>query len=715
MKLSVIITAHDEGLLLHKAILSIRDALSFASIKNYEIVVHVDNASLDMEKYLNSEAFSEHGVVLYKNTFGDISDSRNFCVNKATGDYIFFIDADDLISRNFFKIAMPLIEKQDNILIHAESCLSFDDNAIGRNLWIMSSSGEMKTDIYHLFEKNLWISSVLGKKEIFENTPYRKVHNGYGNEDYAFNLETLGKGISHRVAPGTVYFYRKKAVSLLSQSNLNRLTQRYMKLFDLDYWKKEKIRVRGEADEKKPPLSERIKNSSRNIYVSARSNVFLNTFITPMATLAKKVTGVKLIQTPRVPDNIIEQWKYISKIEPQLYPTKSSLKALTRYDARINNMASDAFSRLARKSTISRADYIFVVPWVKIGGADKVLINYLNALREIKPNWKIAVITTLASKNEWASKIPDNACLFDYGNVAKNLYDDEERDILFTRLIIQLQSKRIHIINSEFAYNWAYSHRMLLEANYDLRISLFCHDIIPNTNGEGVFDYADPYASRVEPYVSHIFTDNKAVIDKLVTSYGFNQEKIKVHFQPFVGEIYAHKKNNKNSQLRILWASRICTQKKPELVIKIAENLESNKYHIDMYGSIECGYDKKMFSGIDALEYRGGFNGLDSIDIEDYDCFLYTSFIDGLPNIILEVASKGLPIVASDAGGVKDFIRDKNTGILVSGDDPSSYVKALEYIYNNRDSAKELAENASCLLRKRHSWDSFVKSIKEDF
>ena len=122
-----------------------------------------------------------------------------------------------------------------------------------------------------------------------------------------------------------------------------------------------------------------------------------------------------------------------------------------------------------------------------------------------------------------------------------------------------------------------------------------------------------------------------------------------------------------------------------------------------------------MFSGIDTLEYRSGFNGLDSIDIEDYDCFLYTSFIDGLPNIILEVASKGLPIVASDAGGVKDFIKDKNTGILVSGDDPSSYVKALEYIYNNRDSAKELAENASCLLKKRHSWDSFVKSIKEDF
>lgn len=715
MLLSIIITAHDEGLLLHKAILSVNAALSYASINDFEIIVHIDNITQGMKSYVESDAFKNHNIILYKNTFCDLSDSRNFCVNKASGDYIFFIDADDLISNNFFINAMPLVEK-DCVLVHPESCLSFDDAGKGRTLWIMSDSGDMKEDAYTLFEKNLWISSVLGKKKVFKDNPYKKIHNGYGNEDYAFNLETLGKNIPHRVAPKTVYFYRKKVTSLLSKSNSNRLTQRRVNLFDLNYWKESGIGSEAIANKPGTLLKSRIKTTGRNAYISARNNALLNTFITPVATLARGVTGIKKNKSSRIPDYIYAQWKNISEIEPQLYPTKCAIKDLGRYDAHVNNMASRAYSRLARTSTINSADYIFIVPWVNIGGADKVLINYLNAMKEIRPDWRIAVITTLPSKNEWASKIPDNACLFDYGNEAKVLYNDEEKDILLTRLIVQLQSNKIHIINSEFAYKWAYNHKLLIEANYDLRISLFCHDIIPNTNGKGIFDYADPYASRIEPYVNHIFTDNDAEAKRLISNYGFRKDIIKTHFQPFVGKIKPPKKTPKKEKMRILWASRICTQKKPELVAEIAKQLNSSIYHIDMYGRLDPRYDKKMFSNINSLSYCGSFNGLDSIsNIEQYDCFLYTSFVDGLPNIILEVAALGLPIISSDAGGIKDFIKNEDTGILVSSNDVADYVKALEHIRDNPEFAMRIANNATKLLKERHSWNSFIDAIKEDF
>ena len=122
-----------------------------------------------------------------------------------------------------------------------------------------------------------------------------------------------------------------------------------------------------------------------------------------------------------------------------------------------------------------------------------------------------------------------------------------------------------------------------------------------------------------------------------------------------------------------------------------------------------------MFSNINSLTYRGSFNGLKSINAAQYDCFLYTSYVDGLPNTILEVASMGLPIVASDAGGIKDFIKNKKTGILVSDKEASAYVKALEYLRNNPEVSGEFALNAIKLLEERHSWDSFVKAVKEDF
>lgn len=715
MNLSIIITAHDEGILLHKALLSVFSALSFASIDDYEVIIHIDNETEETKKYLNSSAFNFKNVKVYKNSFGDLGLSRNFCIKKASGKYVFILDADDLISENFFKVALEILGKKDKVLIHPESCLSFEDAGKYRNLWRMTSSQDIKSDAFIMLEKNKWISSIIGDRNIFLSYPYKPTCNGYGNEDYALNMDTINAGIRHLVAPGTVHFYRKSPSSLLAKSTAKGLTQRKSDLFDIAYWKNfssDDIRNKDKATLSK---NEIVKRKARKLYLNARNNRVLNVFITPVATVARKATGIKLIKPPRIPDDIFEQWKNISEIEPQLFPTKDFISKLSWYDERKNNLASDAYLKLCKQAKFTYADYIFIVPWVTVGGADKVLINYLKALRVIHPKWKVAVITTLPSKNEWAAKLPKNTCLFDYGNLAKDLYDDNERDILLSRLIVQLGAKKIHIINSEAAYNWAYRHSSLVESEYDLRLSLFCHDIIPHTKGKGIYDYADPLASRIESFVTNVFTDNNAVIDRLVSNYGFRRGIIKTHFQPFTDDIDSLGRNAGGKQLRVLWASRICAQKRPELVVEIAKQLNPDDCRIDMYGKMDSQYNKKMFSGVSALKYCGSFNGLDSINLDQYDCFLYTSFIDGLPNTILEIAAKGLPIIASDAGGIKDFVIDKETGMLVSDKNTTAYVKALEYIRKDPESAKKFANNATRLLKKRHSWEAFIETIKEDF
>lgn len=714
MILSIAITAHNEGLLLHKAIQSVRNSLSFAAIDDYEILLHIDNGTPEMMSYVNSSSFCRDKVKIFENKFGDLGDSRNYCIDHAAGKYIFFLDADDLISENFLKVAIETLENNDNVLVHAESCLSFEDSGKYRCLWKLISSGTKESDAFNLFEKNMWISSVIGKRGIFVNHKYTKIQDGYGYEDFVFNIETINSGIKHLVAPGTAQFYRKSDSSLLAQSEANHVAQRYSSLFDFFFWKNFDAGLVERSNDSKTAKRDKVKRAVRSVYVNARKNAFLNAFITPAATVAKRVTGTKFIKPQKVDDSLLHQWKIISKIEPQLYPTKNSVNNLNRYSSSKNNLASEAYLKIASEATFQKADYIFIVPWVAVGGADKVLIHYLNALKELHPEWKIAVITTLPAKNEWKSKLPDNTHLFDYGNAAKDLYDSVERDVLFTRLIIQLQAKTLHIINSEYGYRWAYNHSLLIKKNYNLRLSLFCHDIIPNTKGEGVFDYADPLARRISPCVKRIFTDNDAIIGVLTNKYGFNRDIIKTHFQP--SEMKIEKPVlRKSKKINILWASRVSAQKRPELLLEIANMLDPNLYHIDMYGKMEVSYGKDFADNVSSLDYRGSFNGIDSIDVSKYDCFLYTSYIDGLPNTILEIASKGLPIIASDAGGVKDFIKNKKTGMLVSSDEPTAYVEALEFIRKNPEKSKELAENAIKLIKKQHSWKAFIESVKDDF
>jgi glycosyltransferase involved in cell wall biosynthesis len=50
---------------------------------------------------------------------------------------------------------------------------------------------------------------------------------------------------------------------------------------------------------------------------------------------------------------------------------------------------------------------------------------------------------------------------------------------------------------------------------------------------------------------------------------------------------------------------------------------------------------------------------------------------DGLPNVLLEAQSQGLPVVASRAGAIAELVVDGVTGLLVEPDDPKGLAEAL--------------------------------------
>ena len=96
--------------------------------------------------------------------------------------------------------------------------------------------------------------------------------------------------------------------------------------------------------------------------------------------------------------------------------------------------------------------------------------------------------------------------------------------------------------------------------------------------------------------------------------------------------------------------------------------------------------------------------------INKYSIYLYTSLYDGLPNSPIEAALCGLPIVASNVGGLKYFIQDK--GQLVDNlDEPKDYATAIISILNNpaayTDKSDQLKEKAF----SEHSENAFNKEV----
>jgi hypothetical protein len=331
---------------------------------------------------------------------------------------------------------------------------------------------------------NRWVSTSMARRKIYEQTPYLPTEKGFGHEDYAFNMQTLAKGVMHEVVPETTLFYRRKADSLMSSSNKKMVTQPYMELLNIEYI------------QSLPPILP--------IQHYSPSRIKLPTFV-QKAMIDINGIDAEIQPTPEICSN-----------------------GLPLHDPDTNNRNVAPAFREIIKNVDRLPDYVFIVPWIVPGGADKVLINYLEALKTLRPKWRIAVITTLPSDNQWAHLLPSNTYHLDFGNNAIWL-NETEKDVLMSRLLIQLKCKKLHIINSGYGYQWVMNHMDLVRHNFRLDCSVFNY---VKTSQGFEYSYVEPEIREIYPVIRHIFTDNQAVIDQAIARNGFDPSKFKVHHQP---------------------------------------------------------------------------------------------------------------------------------------------------------------------------------------
>src|SRR5690606_13445176 len=123
-----------------------------------------------------------------------------------------------------------------------------------------------------------------------------------------------------------------------------------------------------------------------------------------------------------------------------------------------------------------------------------------------------------------------------------------------------------------------------------------------------------PYAYDA---VNSVFTDCKAIGTLLMEEYGYNTDKFITHYQPVTTSLEAPRAGS-NIKLRVLWASRIAKQKRPDILAAIGKDLAGSEIEIDVYGSFQDGYNKSLFDNIENITYIRQFNGIDDLPTKDY-------------------------------------------------------------------------------------------------
>jgi len=73
---------------------------------------------------------------------------------------------------------------------------------------------------------------------------------------------------------------------------------------------------------------------------------------------------------------------------------------------------------------------------------------------------------------------------------------------------------------------------------------------------------------------------------------------------------------------------------------------------------------------------------------------------DGIPNVIIEALSQGVPVVATDVSGIGEVVLHNTTGLLVDQRDSRALADAIRTLATHREQALAMAEEGKQLVRR---------------
>lgn len=88
---------------------------------------------------------------------------------------------------------------------------------------------------------------------------------------------------------------------------------------------------------------------------------------------------------------------------------------------------------------------------------------------------------------------------------------------------------------------------------------------------------------------------------------------------------------------------------------------------------------------------------------------------DGLPTVIMEAMSNGLPVISTAVMGVADVVRHGQTGLLLPERDASALAEAVRHLAENRDEAMAMAARARELIATMFDTEANLSSLARLF
>jgi glycosyltransferase involved in cell wall biosynthesis len=114
------------------------------------------------------------------------------------------------------------------------------------------------------------------------------------------------------------------------------------------------------------------------------------------------------------------------------------------------------------------------------------------------------------------------------------------------------------------------------------------------------------------------------------------------------------------------------------------------------------------------VEFHGGLYGADFVEaLSSLDVYCQPSRAEGLCMTAIEAMACGLPVVASDVGGLSESVIDGETGYLVTPDDVDAFVERIEGLLDDPERRQEFGRRGRERVLERYSQAAFADAFEE--
>lgn len=408
--------------------------------------------------------------------------------------------------------------------------------------------------------------------------------------------------------------------------------------------------------------------------------------------------------------NSLGMWKKETKI-----PTENIISPFNGKDFYRNLFISFQNMRF------EKYDIVITINTLRPGGISKLLYQYLEAISK-SPSYNTKILVLSVDIGKANNRTFNNV---DFLFVKELLGINFSQNIYNGLLKLIIKKYDIGVLwnfNCIYTYNFIDDNRNFInDSNIKLFGMIFSHWIDHKTGKE--IGMAHDYLSRTTDIYTKITSDNQYFIEYFCSQYKLDIEKFITIYVPNSSNInfQPNNFNLKGEYLNVLWASNIETGKGIDFLLDIADAVKHLPIKIHFYGNTKNADAENKLLKLFArtlirknITYKGNFDCFSSImKNENYQCFLFTSLSEGMPNVIVEAIYHQLSIVSPLVGGLNDILTEKNA-YIVNKMEASLFAEQLEKVFNNRKYnhfSKELALHF--VYNSKFTYNSFLNKIEK--